>query len=81
MYPMSGERDAIGTMAILLNLLPAMLAGTVPPGVVEPAFGGMGWQKATWVRTAAFAALSVLQWTAIGLAITCFRERRRSRKV
>jgi hypothetical protein len=74
------RRSPVVWAAVLLNL-PAVLGATVPVMfVAEPALGGMGWRAASWIQTAAFAALSSAQWWVIGSGVVSFQRWRRRRQ-
>jgi hypothetical protein len=74
------DRDWVGTIAVLLDFPPAVLSQWVPFGPIEPAVGGMGWRKASWVRTGAFVGLGTFQWMYIGAVLTAFRRWRERRQ-
>src|SRR5215831_7866707 len=68
------DPDWVGRLAVLADFPAAVLSQRVPFGPVEPAVGGMGWRKASWLQAAAFISVGSFQWMWIGASVAAFRR-------
>jgi len=68
------DPDWVGKTAVLADFPAAVISQWVPFGPIEPALGGMGWRKSSWVRTTAFITLGTFQWMWIGASVAAFRR-------